>query len=126
MQTFHLEGSTIMNVKRTLLAAFLLAAMAVSAIAWTASELQQHADTLQGAYADLLARAQACAGGNCSERQDIESNVIELESSRTQLHSDREALGTCTNCGMLDSAISQVDEAASDVQEVVSGWDGLG
>lgn len=100
-----------------------LACLLVAGLAWaiTEQELQDEADRLEGVYADLGVRIDACPGGACSEAADIQSDLASADADLGQLHVDRDSLTSCT-CTQVDADIDDLDLTSSTQNDVVDGW----
>lgn len=110
-----------MKFMRYALPALVLTASLV--VATTLSEVTQTATTLQAAYSDLNTRIAACPSGACPDRDAILATFSTLESDRAALHTARETLNPCGNCGSVDALISDVDDSAAAAGTTIEEWE---
>ena len=96
-----------------------------SAFALTEQDVQNEASSLQSDLVALRARVNACPRGACSDASAIRADLAALDSSLTQLHGDRVALGSC-GCQSLDALIAEDVQRDADIHIIVDDWESTG
>ena len=113
-----------MSVYRRLLVCLLIA-LAGGGLAWahTVEELATWTNNVQSEMQTVAAQAQACPGGDCQARNQIEASYAAAEDDRLSLVAARQALGTCGTCTELDLQLADVSALSSNLGAVITAWE---
>lgn len=112
-----------MHLLRRLTLALVLSALATAALAHGIAGLEVRARDLSRVYADLISAADACPGGTCADADTIRVRSALAEDARQTLHEDRDALGPCDECTLLDQLLQGIDTQAGELGLTLDGWD---